>query len=84
MQIDKKEFYYWIVKKNCHSYPVDAKETLINTFLPFFKMSSKTQTRTFLKMAKRTLRFNQLFPKELDFSRSVSPFCCELRLLICY
>ena len=72
MQIDKKEFYYWIVKKNCHSYPVDAKETLINTFLPF------------LKMAKRTLRFNQLFPKELDFSRSVSPFCCELRLLICY
>ena len=39
-----------------------AKESLINTFLTFFKMSSKAQTRTFLKMAKRTLRFNQRVP----------------------
>ena len=41
-----------------------TKETLINTFLPFFKMYSKTETRTFFKTAKRTLRFNQLFPNE--------------------
>ena len=39
-----------------------AKETLINTFQPFFKMSSKAQSRTFLKTAKRTLRFNQRIP----------------------
>ncbi|MGN0600681.1 MAG: hypothetical protein ACI4JK_12415 [Oscillospiraceae bacterium] len=39
-----------------------TKETLINTFLPFFKMYSKTETRTFFKTAKRTLRFNQRFP----------------------
>ena len=40
-----------------------TKETLINTFLPFFKMSSKTEIRTFFKTAKRTLRFNQRIPK---------------------
>ena len=39
-----------------------SKETLINTFQPFFKMYSKSETRTFFKTAKRTLRFNQRFP----------------------
>ena len=34
------------------------KEPPINTFQPFFKMSSKEHTRTFFKTAKRTLRFD--------------------------
>ena len=41
----------------------NIKETLINTFLSFFKMYSKAETRTFLKTTKRMLRFDQLFPK---------------------
>ncbi|MGN0599990.1 MAG: hypothetical protein ACI4JK_08855 [Oscillospiraceae bacterium] len=47
--------------RHCRIAP-NTKETLINTFQPFFKMYSKTETRTFFKTAKRTLRFNQLFP----------------------
>ncbi|MGN0554154.1 MAG: hypothetical protein ACI4I1_12280 [Oscillospiraceae bacterium] len=43
----------------------DSKETLINTFLPFFKMSSKAEIRTFFKTAKRTLRFNQRIPNNV-------------------
>ena len=36
-----------------------TKETLIKSFLPFFKMSSKEKARTFFKKAKRLLRINQ-------------------------
>ncbi|MGN1137388.1 MAG: serine hydrolase domain-containing protein [Oscillospiraceae bacterium] len=35
------------------------KETLFNTFQPFFKMSSKEETCSFLKTAKRKLRFDK-------------------------
>lgn len=36
-----------------------TNETLINTFQPFFKIYSKTETHTFLKAAKRMLCFNK-------------------------
>ncbi|MCI5904713.1 MAG: hypothetical protein MRZ61_06195 [Oscillospiraceae bacterium] len=52
------------IKDSAELYKV-TKETLINTFQPFFKMSSKVETRTFFKTVKRTLRFNQLFSNYL-------------------
>ena len=41
----------------------NTKETLINTFQPLFVTPSVTDFRASLITVKRTLRFNQLFPK---------------------
>ena len=58
----------------------NTKETLINTFLPFFKMSSKAQTRTFFKTAKRTLRFNQRILNKNDFQTAIIHFAFTICL----
>lgn len=63
-----------------------TEEMLINTFFPFCKMSSKTQTRTFFKMAKRKLRFNQRFPNGYDealFSADCTKLSAETLRLPC-
>ena len=62
---DRRKEICEVFGKIYQDFTPDPKETLINTFLPFFKMYSKTETRTFFKTAKRTLRFNQLFPNTI-------------------